>query len=224
MISLIIFDLDDTLYPEMEFVKSGFKKISHTISIDFGFDEKDIFELLLKEFSKSRKYVFNRVLSLLNISDIDYLNKLISIYRSHEPEIHLYEDAKNILPRLKENYLLGLITDGIPITQKLKIKALGIEKYFEKIIYTGEKDVNYSKPSIAPFKDMLVELNIQPDRALYIGDNKEKDFKGPKDIGIKTIMILRNGIYKDKIAPGLDFEPDFIIVSLYEISGIIGKL
>jgi FMN phosphatase YigB (HAD superfamily) len=73
-------------------------------------------------------------------------------------------------------------------------------------------------------EDMLRELNIQPDRGLYIGYNKEKDFKGPKDISIKSIMILRNGIYKDAIAPGLDFELDFIIGSLYEISGIIGKL
>jgi putative hydrolase of the HAD superfamily len=220
----IIFDLDDTLYPEIEFVMSGFRTVAKVISQDFGFEADKIYSMLAEAFEVDRKYVFNRVLENLKINNEDYLSRLICIYRTHKPEIHLYKDAEEMLPYLKTKFKLGLITDGIPITQKLKIKALGIENYFEKIIYTGEKDVNYSKPSIAPFKDMLGGLNIQPDRALYIGDNKEKDFKGPKDIGIKSIMILRNGIYKDAIAPGLDFEPDLIIGSLYEISGIIGKL
>ncbi len=146
------------------------------------------------------------------------------MYRTHNPDIHLYEDAKKILPYLKNKFLLGLITDGFPITQRLKVKVLNIEKYFNSIIYTGEKGENYSKPSISPFIDMLDEFHIQPNEAIYIGDNVEKDFKGPKDLGMISIKVVRDGIYKNSVSPGKDFEPDYVINSLFELDNLLSKL
>lgn len=43
-----------------------------------------------------------------------------------------------MLERLKQNYKLGLITDGRPEGQKAKIKALRLGKYFDEIIITDE--------------------------------------------------------------------------------------
>ncbi len=225
MIRLIIFDLDDTLYPEMDFVKSGFRNVSEALSRDFGFQTREIYCLLINAFNEDRKLVFNRVLNTLGINDDAYLTKIISIYRTHEPKIQLYPDAEKMLPFLKKNFLLGLVTDGFPVTQKLKIEALNIEKYFNKIIYTWEKDGNYSKPSVLPFKDMLDEFGIMPAQAVYIGDNVEKDFKGPKDLGMLSIRIARNdGIYKDIITISEDFEPDYSINSLLDVANLLAKL
>jgi len=225
MIRLIIFDLDDTLYPEMDFVKSGFRNVSEALSRDFGFQTGEIYCLLINAFNEDRKFVFNRVLNTLGINDDAYLTKIISIYRNHEPKIQLYPDAEKMLPFLKKNFLLGLVTDGFPVTQKLKIEALNIEKYFNKIIYTWEKDGNYSKPSVLPFKDMLDEFRIMPAQAVYIGDNVEKDFKGPKELGMLSIRIARNdGIYKDVITISEDFEPDYSINSLLDVVNLLAKL
>ena len=225
MIKLVIFDLDDTLYPEIEFVMSSFRTVAKVISQDFGFDTDKIYILLIKAFEENRKFVLNRVLEYLKIYNEDYLNRLVSIYRTHKPEIHLYKDAEEMLPYLKEHFLLGLITDGFPTTQKLKVQALNIERYFNSIIYTGEKGENYSKPSISPFIDMLNKFHIQPNEAIYIGDNIEKDFKGPKDLGMISIRILReNGIYRDSIAPRKDFEPDYTVSSLFDLGDLLGKL
>jgi len=225
MIKLVIFDLDDTLYPEIEFVMSGFRTVAKVISQDFGFDTDKIYILLIKAFEENRKFVLNRVLEYLKIYNEDYLNRLVSIYRTHKPEIYLYKDAEEMLPYLKEYFLLGLITDGFPTTQKLKVQALNIERYFNSIIYTGEKGENYSKPSISPFIDMLNKFHIQPNEAIYIGDNIEKDFKGPKDLGMISIRILReNGIYRDSIAPRKDFEPDYTVSSFFDLGNLLGKL
>jgi len=222
MIKLVIFDLDDTLYPELDFVRSGFKVVSMIISRDFGFDSNHIYRLLLDLFNEDKKFVFNRLLSELNIYDSEYLDKLIFIYRNHYPNISLYEDAKEILNQFKENYLLGLITDGSPNTQRLKVKALNIESYFNCIIYTGEKGENYKKPSVYPFLDMINCLRVKSRETVYVGDNLEKDFKGPKDIGILTIRVLRDdGIYKNSIAHKNDFEPDYVINSLLELKEIL---
>ncbi|ACK41877.1 MULTISPECIES: HAD family hydrolase [Dictyoglomus] len=224
MIRLIIFDLDDTLYPEIEFVMSGFKAVAKAISQDFDFDTNKIYALLIEAFKEDKKFVFNRVLKYLKIYNEDYLNKLIFLYRTHNPEIHLYKDAEEMLPYLKEHFLLGLITDGFPTTQRLKVEALNIERYFDGIIYTGEKGENYSKPSIFPFIDMLNEFHIQSDEAIYIGDNIEKDFKGPKALGMVSIRVIRNGIYKNSISPGKDFDPDYVINSLFELDNLLNKL
>lgn len=218
-IRLIIFDLDDTLYPEIEFVKSGFRKVAEFIERDLGINRDFIFQTLLEKFNENRKFVFNRLLQEIKISD-DYLFKLIDIYRTHKPKISLYDDTKKVLPLLKNRFHLGLITDGYPITQKLKVEALGIEKYFEKIIYTWEKGMRYSKPSVEPFLDILEYFSCAPREAVYIGDNVEKDFKGPKEIGIFTIKILRDGIYKNSIPPDDSYEPDFIIGSLLDIEDL----
>jgi len=225
MIKLVIFDLDDTLYPEIEFVKSGFKTVAKVISQDFGFETSKIYSLLEEAFEVDRKYVFNRVLANLKIYNEDYLSRLISIYRTHKPEIHLYKDAEDILPYLKTEFKLGLITDGLTITQMNKLKALKIENYFKNIIYTGEKGDNYKKPSVLPFIEMLNKFCIQPKEAVYIGDNVEKDFKGSKELGMISIRIFRNdGIYKNSIAYDKNYEPDYIINSLFEIKHLLQKL
>lgn len=106
MIRLIIFDLDDTLYPEMDFVKSGFRNVSEALSRDFGFQTREIYCLLINAFNEDRKLVFNRVLNTLGINDDAYLTKIISIYRTHEPKIQLYPDAEKMLPFLKKKLLI----------------------------------------------------------------------------------------------------------------------
>lgn len=216
-IKLLIFDLDDTLYPEIEFVKSGYKKVAEFIEMDLGINSDYIFRLMLEKFNEDRKFVFDRLLKDLGSYNDDYVRRLIDIYRSHRPDIDLYDDAKKVLPLLKDKFHLGLITDGYPITQKLKVEALGIEKYFEKIIYTWEKGKNYSKPSVNPFIDMLRYFSYTPKEAIYIGDNVEKDFKGPKETGILTIKVLRNGIYKNAVPPDDSYEPDITINSLLDL-------
>ncbi|HPU44505.1 MAG TPA: HAD-IA family hydrolase [Dictyoglomaceae bacterium] len=222
---LVIFDLDDTLYPEIEFVKSGFREVANVISQDFGFKVDEIYDLLMDAFNKDRKFVFNRVLELLGINNETYLNKIISMYRNHKPEIHLYSDAKAVLPLLKKNFLLGLVTDGFPSTQRLKVVTLNIEKYFDKAIYTWEKGESYSKPSILPFKDMLDEFQLGPEEAIYVGDNIEKDFKGPKNLGMLSVRVIRKeGIYKDAVSPGIDFEPDYTVNSLIEFVDLLTKI
>jgi len=110
----------------------------------------------------------------------------------------------------------------ILILQKIKVKALNIENYFDYIIYTGEKGDKYRKPSIYSFLDLINKFYIKPNESVYIGDNLEKDFKGPKDIGMFTIRIVRNnGIYRDSIAPSQDFEPDLVINSLFELIDLL---
>lgn len=223
MIRLIIFDLDDTLYPERDFVMSGLREVAKYMEQRFHIDRNAALRLLLEEFYRDRKYLFDRVLKQLRLYRVDYVQELVEIYRTHKPAITLYPDAAEVLPFLTRRFRLGMITDGYPFTQKQKVKALGIEEYFSKIIYTGEKP-GYSKPSSKPFVDMLASFSLLPSEAVYVGDNLEKDFKGPREIGMRSIRVLREGIYRNVQAPDGSYLPDFEVTSLFELILLIDTL
>lgn len=200
MIKAVIFDLDDTLISEKEYVRSGFRQVAINISKEYNLDIDKVYELLLDTFEEDSKNVFNRVLDKLNISyEIDDIKKLVEIYRGHKPEIKLYDDAKYILDTLyKKGIKLGIITDGYKITQRKKLEALNIDNYFEYIVVTDELGREFWKPHSRPYEIMKDKLNLDYDEMVYVGDNVYKDFITANKLGMNTILIKRNeGIYSN---------------------------
>ena len=198
MIKAVIFDLDDTLISEKEYVRSGFRQVAINISDEYKLDMNEVYELLLDTFEEDSKNVFNRVLDKLNISyEIKYIKKLIDIYRGHKPDIKLYDDAKYILDTLyKKGIKLGMITDGYKITQRKKLEALNIEDYFECIVVTDELGREFWKPHSKSYEIMKNKLKLDYDEMVYVGDNLSKDFVTANKLGMKTVFINRiEGVY-----------------------------
>lgn len=193
----VIFDLDDTLYPEIDYVKSGFEVVSKYISKKINKDSDQVFNKLLKLFEEDRKNVFNRLLEQYDIGQ-ELVKECIKLYRNHYPDIKLNEVIRGLLQLLKENkFKIGIITDGRPEGQWNKIKALGLEKYCDYIIVTDELGgIEYRKPCEIPYKKMLQELGIQAKEAIYVGDNPAKDFITANKLGMFTIMFKNDkGLY-----------------------------
>ncbi|WP_456480309.1 HAD family hydrolase [Nautilia sp.] len=181
---VIVFDLDDTLYDEIEFVKSGFLEISRYLG-----DEKYynfMWELFNKEGSGK---IFDK---LIQTFDLDAnINKLIEIYRFHMPKITLPKESVELLEFAK---ISALITDGHYITQQNKFYALGLDKYINFPVFTDF--YRTKKPELKPF---LTVMHKYPNNEyVYISDNPKKDFFAPKKLGWKTVRYKNpKGIYKD---------------------------
>lgn len=200
MIKAVIFDLDDTLISEYEYIQSGFRVIANFLSEKYRLSSEDVFLTLLNLFHKNPKNVFNRILDFYQIEyTMEDIKELIFLYRNHLPNISLYDDAKFILEYLSErNLKLGLITDGYKETQRNKLKILNISHYFDCIIVTDELGREYWKPHAKPYQQMRADLEVEFGEMIYIGDNLSKDFITAKQLGMKTIHIKRNeGVYKD---------------------------
>lgn len=177
----VIFDLDDTLYSEKEYVKSGYKAVSDFLG--GGYEEKlwsyftsgkPAIDLLLKELSRECEKA-----------------EVLNVYRFHKPNIQLYPGVKELLAELKsKGYKVGIITDGRPEGQRNKIEALGIE--VDDIIITDELGgIQFRKPCDIAFRIMQNRWRMNSSEMVYIGDNACKDFQAPKQLGMKSIW-LRN--------------------------------
>lgn len=223
----VIFDLDDTLYPEIDYVISGFRVVSSEISKHYNLDATMVLHKMVDLFKLDRKNVFNRLLDSLNVqySD-DYIMYLVDEYRNHIPEIRLYEDADYIIKYLYSKKIkLGIITDGYKIAQRNKIKALNIEKYFDCIIITDEWGKEYWKPHRRSYDVAKDILEVEYKEMVYVGDNIIKDFVTPNILGMTTVLISREeGIYSgNKVKVEEIYKPNYCVSSLYEIKGLIGR-
>ncbi|MCH5155397.1 MAG: HAD-IA family hydrolase [Clostridiales bacterium] len=198
MIKAVVFDLDDTLFPEYDYVKSGYKAVAKQIEKKYGID--DAYDELLTLFGENNNNVFNRYLQSKGLSDIEQaVSELVEIYHTHTPEIQLSDEVKHTLALLREKgYKLGVITDGRPQGQRAKIVSLGLEGMVDKIIITDELGgKECRKPNPKAFNLMAEYFGISLNEMMYVGDNPQKDFVIGK-YGVTTVRIKNNGIYDDQ--------------------------
>jgi putative hydrolase of the HAD superfamily len=181
--SFVVFDLDDTLYPEIEYLESAYKFIAETI---LPATVKNIYDIMLEHY-RCGKNVFNWIVSSYAGNDSKItIPYLLQLYREHKPEIKLNEGARYLLDSLKEkNIPVGLITDGRSLTQRNKLKALGLDEYFKEVIISEE--FGSEKPDE---RNYLYFENKYPGKEFYfIGDNTAKDFLVPIKLGWFTICL-----------------------------------
>ena len=222
----VLFDLDDTLYPEIEFVKSGFRAVVRYLSSRYHFNEDYLFTQMLDILQRDgRGKVFDSLLRNLALYTEEKVKLLVYLYRSHCPTIHLYEDVLPTLEQLRRcDMHLGIVTDGIASVQRNKIAALGLENLFDVIICTDELGREHWKPSTIPYKVALDLLQVTPLEAIYVGNDPSKDFIGSNSIGMLTIQVKRQ-IQQE---PMPDKIPElagakFVVKGLEEILPIIGE-
>jgi putative hydrolase of the HAD superfamily len=200
MITTVIFDLDDTLYDEIDFCRSGFRAAAqHVARLSDAPSADDVFAAFWKSFiTGDCGSTFNLGLAALGIPYDDHLiGTLVEIYRTHLPSLTLPADSRAILESLKDRYTLGLLTDGFVPTQRLKVRALGIQPYFKAIMYTEELGREFWKPSPRGFEKLLEMLGARPEETVYVADNEVKDFIAPNGLGFLTIQLLRpGGLYR----------------------------
>ncbi|MDK2932825.1 MAG: putative hydrolase of the superfamily [Clostridiales bacterium] len=212
----IVFDLDDTLYNEKDFVYGGFQEVALYLSHKYVLDSTVLYQQMIDIlYKQGRGKVFDIICEQYAFKED--ISALVELYRRARPKLHLYEDAETFLRSNLGKYKLGLITDGLYYVQWNKIKLLGIEKYFDEMIVTDDYGKEFWKPSKAPYIEMSQRLELLFNEMVYIGDNPNKDFYAAKQLGILTIRIIREQGDFINIFLNEDYEADFIVRNLYEV-------
>ena len=188
----VIFDLDDTLYSEKQYVRSGYEAVADALG-DAAYADK------LWQYFEAGKPAIDELLN--ELSCIDKKAECLKIYREHLPQITLYDGVTEMINKLKSKGIkVGIITDGRVSGQKNKIKALDLENLVDDIIITDELGgIQFRKPCDIAFRIMQRRWRIPFEQIVYVGDNLTKDFQAPKQLGMQTIWFEnKDGLYSQQ--------------------------
>lgn len=188
----VIFDLDDTLYSEKEYVRSGYGKIAKVIP-----QVEDAAEKLWTLFEE-KKPAIDELLKKEKIDSEEVKQACLHAYRYQIPDIHLYEGVAKMLKEFRASGLkLGIITDGRPEGQRAKLQVLSLETLVDEIIVTDEfGGAEFRKPNPIAFETMKERLGVEYAEMCYVGDNTKKDFIAPDQLGMRSIWFKNvDGLY-----------------------------
>jgi putative hydrolase of the HAD superfamily len=222
----IVFDLDDTLYPEREYVLGGFRAVAEWIDANLNVPAARAFTELKALFEQGvRGDTFNRWLAARGFSEEDLTQTLVRVYRHHHPTLTPFPGVLELLDVLHARYRLGLVSDGILSVQQSKLAALGLADCFDAIVFSDEWGRAAWKPSTLPFEVVAHRLGVSPAWSVYVADNPLKDFLGARQVGMFTIRArYPDGEYSAQMPPAPEYAPHVTITSLDELASILSEV
>jgi HAD superfamily hydrolase (TIGR01549 family) len=234
-VEAVLFDLFDTLLlleKEEIYYEACLKKMHEFLTengIAGGFNDfsKVYFDVRDKFYSESRQTLEEphfkvRVSQTLHILGYKYDAShpiVIGATNVFADEFMQYvtldKEALNVLRKLREKYRLGLVSNfGLPECGRKLLEIHGLSKFFDAIVISGE--INQRKPSPKIFERTLKALNVDSSKAVFVGDMLDLDIRGPKNVGMKTVLIERRSS-----KGGTDVKPDFTVKTLSELLTIL---
>jgi len=204
IIRAVVWDLDDTLYPERQYVRSGYAAVGRHLRAALGTAEA--YEgWLWRRFEGGRfDRAFDALIEHFGLAGRGpAVGELVRVYREHVPDIRPHEGVPALLERLRGRGLrLGLLSDGYLPAQRLKLQALGLDAWFDAVVFTEDLGREAWKPSAAGFEAVRERLGVEGTACAYVGDNPGKDFVAPNALGWRTVQYVRAGqLYAGVAAP-----------------------
>jgi putative hydrolase of the HAD superfamily len=189
----VLFDLDDTLYPEWTFFRSGFRVVAlELIRRGLSGDPDTLADRMLELHGVERPGVLERFSAELPFPAA-WVPELIEIFRGHDPQIALPEATAGVLARLRKRFRLGCVSDGWLNVQKRKLAALGLESALDAVVLTDAWGRTYWKPHPAPFLRCCEALGVPPGAAVFVGDHPARDIQGAQRAGLTAILLTEHG-------------------------------
>jgi putative hydrolase of the HAD superfamily len=208
VISVVLFDLDDTLFAHRRAVEDGV--IAHLQTLGLAMDPAE-HGAEATRWSELEELHYSSYLA----GDLDYLGQRRSRARDFlrpygvtldadtaaeewfDEYLHAYRaawalhaDALPALAALKEQYRLGIITNGVTHFQQPKLDALGLSPYFEHVITSG--DFGAVKPDPSIFLHACSVFGVEPSEAAYVGDRLGTDAIGAQNARLTGVWLDRD--------------------------------
>lgn len=145
---------------------------------------------------------------------------LEAYYRPITEQVAMVKDAPKVLDNLRSSgFKLALVSNTIfpGDFHRRELKRLGLFDFFDHLLFSCE--VGFKKPHPIIFKKALQAMQVQPEEVIFVGDRLKEDIAGPKSLGMKAILKLREG--RDHAE---DIKPDAIVNYLSDIPKVISQL
>jgi putative hydrolase of the HAD superfamily len=189
----VIFDLDDTLYPLSDFVDSGFRAVSQHVATRFGIGQQRALRLLQRSASGPRRGQELQALASRFDLPAAIVGDLVDLIRQHAPALRLPAASLATLLEMHETWRIGIVTNGFPHLQAREIDALGLGPLVDTVVFAAEHGSGRGKPDREPFLAAIERLGVQPESAVFVGDDERCDVYGASRAGLHTIHFVPAG-------------------------------
>lgn len=220
MIRAVLFDLDDTLYPEIEFYRQGFAAVAEELA-GRGIGPAEFVRATLERLHfADRKAVLDRASAVLGFPR-DWVPDLLHRFRGCEIRLRLPAETDAILRRLCPFYRLAIITDGHAQVQERKLAALGLVGRVDTVVICDHLGREHWKPDSLPFQTACRHLKVRPQEAIFVGDHPQRDILGALRAGLGAVRIRTAlGWFRDR--PNLpEAQPWAEIERLDQLPGVL---
>jgi putative hydrolase of the HAD superfamily len=182
--TVIVFDLDDTLYRELDYQRSGIRAVCAMLAQIHG---RDIEPELLAFADGGGADLWAEACRLLALPDA-MISSLLWTYRLHQPGIALDDITRQTIFAARDLCrAVAILTDGRSVTQRLKLHALGLSEF---PCFVSEEHGS-EKPDLGRFQ--LLMKQFPGSQYVYVGDNPKKDFIAPNTLGWISIGLRATG-------------------------------
>jgi putative hydrolase of the HAD superfamily len=218
----ILFDLDETLYPERRFLLSGYAAVAAEVERSTAVPASAVFTHLTRAIRAGRRgEAFQEVCARFAV-DHALVPRLLSVYRQHQPRLRLPRAARETLQRMRGSWRIAVVTNGLPDVQQRKVAALGLEGLVDAVILAHACGSGEGKPAPDAFVEALHRLDVCPWQAVMVGDDPVCDIDGARALGIRTIR-LRQGVHR-RAGAGCRWDADAVVDSLGAVPTLAARL
>jgi putative hydrolase of the HAD superfamily len=217
----VLFDLDDTLYPLRNFVRSGFAACAVYLDRVVGLDPREVLSVLLAASAGAERGGELRVCAMRYGLSTAMVHALVQVIREHSPLLTLPAASRAALAAMRPGWRLGVVTNGLPDRQARKVSALGLPPMVDTIVYANAVGDGRGKPQPEPFLEAARRLAISPERTLFVGDDLRCDVLGARLVGMRTVHFSPR---PDGVVVGGSPFADATISSLHALSAVAETL
>lgn len=240
-LSIVLFDLDDTLFAHREAVDAGIT--AHRATLDSAtFAADDASEI--RRWHELEEQHYHRYLT----GEIDFLGQRRArardfvaaygidldeaasqrwydgYYLGYEKAWALHEDALLCLDELRvaiPGVRFGLITNGELEYQAQKVEAVGLHPHIEHLVATGE--VGITKPDARIFHHACTLFGVAPATAVYVGDRLHTDAIGAARAGLTGVWLDRLGSASQEELAAAAASGVAVIRTLHELAPLLSS-
>ncbi|ASK63747.1 L-2-haloalkanoic acid dehalogenase [Virgibacillus phasianinus] len=216
MIKAVIFDLDGTLLNRDSSVQRFIENQYDRLNKWLGHISKSAYTARFIELD-CRGYVwkdevYRQLVKEFNVKGITWKSLLKDYMKEFSYNCVPFPNLARMLKAIQNKSIrIGLITNGRGQFQMDNIEALGIGKYFDKILISEWEGIKKPNPDI--FIRALNQLHVSPNEAMYVGDHPDNDIKAARSIGMTGVW--KGNPYWNSV------DADFVINDLIELSLLI---
>lgn len=218
----LIFDLDDTLYPERQFIRSGFHAVASEVTWRYGVPRPAALATLFRALRRRNRGQALQELCRQHNLPVAIVPELVDVIRAHEPTLRLPPSSTATLVAARaRGWRLGVLTNGLPAVQARKAVALDLGALVDTVVYAHDCAPRLGKPAREPFQIALARLGSLPTDSVFVGNDPWCDIAGARGVGLRTILLSRRE-NRGRWAPAC--EPDVLVQGMDDVLAAAERL